>query len=156
MEAHPQKCDDAIVSVLPQIARNETGFDALAKASGTSLSKAFEKSIHTAFTILGYDTKLLGQGMGRVPDGLALEPDGSYAILWDGKVREKGYSMGTDDRAIREYIQTQSRELKRRRFLRNIYYVVVSSSFVDDFDDAILAREDHLSGQPPAGAKPGS
>jgi hypothetical protein len=126
-----------VVSVLPQIARNEAGFDALAKASGTSLSKAFEKSIHAAFTILGYDTKLLGQGMGRVPDGLALEPDGSYAILWDGKVREDGYSMGTDDRAIREYINTQSRELKRRRSLRNIYYVVVSSSFVDDFDEAI-------------------
>jgi hypothetical protein len=94
----------------------------MAKSSGTSLSKAFEKSIHAAFTILGYDTKLLGQGMGRVPDGLAVEPDSSYAILWDAKVREGGYSMGTDDRAIREYVNTQSRELKRRRSLRNIYY----------------------------------
>jgi hypothetical protein len=72
------------------------------------LSKAFEKSIHAAFTTLGYDTKLLGQGMGRVPDGLAVEPDSSYAILWDGKVHENGYSMGTDDRAIREYVHTQT------------------------------------------------
>jgi hypothetical protein len=126
-----------VVAVLPRIARNEPGFDALAKASGTSLPKAFEKSIHAAFTILGYDTKLLGQGMGRVPDGLAVEPDSSYAILWDGKVRENGYSMGTDDRAIREYVHTQSRELKRRRSLRNIYYLVVSSRFLDDFDDVI-------------------
>jgi hypothetical protein len=126
-----------IISVLPQIARNEPGFDDLAKASGTSLSKAFEKSIHAAFTILGYDTKLLGQGMGRVPDGLAVEPDSSYAILWDGKVRQDGYSMGTDDRAIREYVHTQSRDLKRRRSLRNIYYLVVSSRFLDDFDDVI-------------------
>jgi hypothetical protein len=126
-----------IVAVLPRIARNEAGFDALAKASGTSLQKAFEKSIHAAFTILGYDTKLLGQGMGRVPDGLAVEPDSSYAILWDAKIRENGYSLGTDDRAIREYVHTQSRDLKRHRSLRNIYYGVVSSSFLDDFDDAI-------------------
>ena len=133
----PESYVPPIISVLPQIARNELGFDALAKASGTSLSKAFEKSIHAAFTILGYDTKLLGQGMGRVPDGLAVEPDSSYAILWDGKVRENGYSMGTDDRAIREYVHTQSRELKRRRSLRNIYYLVVSSRFLDDFDDVI-------------------
>ena len=101
------------------------------------MPKAFEKSIHAAFTIMGYDTKLLGQGMGRVPDGLAVEPDSSYAILWDAKIRESGYSMGTDDRAIREYIHTQSRDLKRRRSLRNIYYLVVSSSFLDDFDDVI-------------------
>ena len=130
-----------IVSVLPRIARNEAGFDALAKASGTSLPKAFEKGIHAAFTILGYDTKLLGQGMGRVPDGLAVEPDSSYAILWDAKVRENGYSMGTDDRAIREYVHTQSRDLKRRRSLRNIYYLVVSSGFLDDFDDVIRSMK---------------
>jgi hypothetical protein len=45
--------------------------------------------------------------------------------------------MGTDDRTIREYVMNQSRELKRRRSLRNIYYVVVSSAFNDDYDDLI-------------------
>jgi uncharacterized protein (UPF0305 family) len=45
--------------------------------------------------------------------------------------------MGTDDRAMREYINNQSRDLKRRRSLRNIYYTVVSSRFLDDFDEAI-------------------
>jgi hypothetical protein len=39
------------------------------------------------------------------------------------------------DRAIREYVNSQSRDLKRRRSLRSIHYVVVLSSFVDDFDD---------------------
>jgi len=38
---------------------------------------------------------------------------------------------------MREYITTQSRELKRRRSLRNIYYVVVSSGFRDDYDDVV-------------------
>jgi hypothetical protein len=126
-----------IVAILPRLALNDAGLDALAKASGTSMAKAFEKSIHAAFTILGYDTKLLGQGKGRVPDGLAVEPDSSYAILWDAKARETGYNMGTDDRAIREYVHTQSPDLKRYRSLRNLCYVVVSSHFMDDFDDVI-------------------
>jgi hypothetical protein len=93
--------------------------------------------VNAAFTVLGYEAKLLGQGQGRVPDGQAVSLDDSYAILWDAKVRADRYSMGTDDRAVKEYITTQSRELKRRWRLRNIYYFLVSSEFADDFDDAI-------------------
>ena len=126
-----------IVAILPRMAQNEPGLAEVAKASGTSLARAFEKNVNAAFTILGYETKLLGQGQGRVPDGLALDLDDSYGIIWDAKVRSSDYSMGTDDRVIREYITTQSRELKKRRHLRNIYYAVVSSDFVDDYDDAI-------------------
>jgi hypothetical protein len=126
-----------IVGILPRMARNEPDVVVSAKASGISLDRAFEKSINAAFTILGYDTTLLGQGQGRVPDGLAIDADNAYAILWDAKVRTDGYSMGTDDRTIREYITTQSRDLKRKRSLRNIYYLIISSSFHDDYDDPI-------------------
>jgi hypothetical protein len=133
----PESYVAPIVAILPRMANNESVLREAAKASGTSLERAFEKSINAAFTMLGYDTKLLGQGQGRVPDGLAFSSDDSYAILWDAKVRSDGYSMGTDDRAIKEYITTQSRELKRRRGLRNIYYFVISSKFTDDYDDAI-------------------
>ena len=126
-----------IVAVLPQMSLNDPKLAEAAKASGSSIERTFEKNIHAAFTILGFDTKLLGQGQGRVPDGQALDMDNSYGLLWDGKVRTSGYSMGTDDRTIREYITSQSRELRRRRSLRNIYYVIVSSSFTDDFDDSI-------------------
>jgi hypothetical protein len=66
-----------------------------------------------------------------------LSLDDSYAILWDAKARGDGYNMGTDDRAVKEYITTQSRELKKRQGLRNIYYLIVSSGFGDDYDDAI-------------------
>jgi len=135
----PESYVPPVVDILPRMALNEPGLDEAAKASGTSLAKAFEKSIHAAFTILGYETKLLGQGQGRVPDGLAIDQDNSYALLWDAKIRQGGYSMGTDDRVIREYVMTQSREMKRRRSLRNIYYVIVSSSFQDNFDDLIRA-----------------
>ncbi len=133
----PESYVPPIVAVLPQMATNDPKLVEAAKASGTSLDRAFEKGINAAFTILGYDTTLLGQGQGRVPDGRALNVDDSYAVLWDGKVRSSGYNMGTDDRTIREYIVTQSRELKRRRSLRNIYYLVVSSHFPDDGDDLI-------------------
>ncbi len=133
----PESYVPPIVAILPRIARHEPGLEELARRSGTTLDRAFEKFIDAALTILGYDTKLLGQGQGRVPDGVAVAVDESYAVLWDGKIRADGYSMGTDDRTIREYITTQSRELKRRRALRNIYYAIVSSKFADDFDDPI-------------------
>ena len=133
----PESFVPPIVEVLPRMARNEPLLCEAAKASGTSLERAFEKSINAAFTLLGYETKLLGQGKGRVPDGLALSLDDSYAILWDAKVRGDRYSMGTDDRAVREYITTQSREFKKRQGLRNIYYLIVSSEFAEDYDDAI-------------------
>ena len=121
----PESYVPPIVAILPQLARHDEALIDVAKRSGTTVERAFEKYIDAAFTVLGYETKLLGQGKGRVPDGLALALDDSYAILWDAKVRTNGYSMGTDDRAIREYITTQSRELKRRRSLRNIYYLVI-------------------------------
>jgi len=137
MSRLPESYVPPIVGILPRMARNEPPLREAAKASGTSLERAFEKSINAAFTILGYETKLLGQGQGKVPDGLALSLDDFYAILWDAKVRGDCYSMGTDDRAVKEYITTQSRELKRKHRLRNIYYLIVSSKFTDDFDDAI-------------------
>ncbi len=133
----PESYVPPIVAMLPRMARNEPALQQAARASGTSLDRAFEKSINAAFTLLGYEAKLLGQGQGRVPDGLALDVDNSYAILWDAKVRTDAYSMGTDDRVIKEYIVSQSRELKRRKGLRNTYYLVISSHFADDYDDAI-------------------
>ena len=133
----PESYVPPIAAILPAMARHEEWLVEAAKRSGTSLERAFEKNIDAALTILGYETKLLGQGQGRVPDGRALALDDNYAILWDGKVRANSYSLGTDDRTIREYITTQSRELSRR--YRNIYYIIVSSSFADDFDDTIAS-----------------
>lgn len=124
-----------IVAIIPRLALNDPELQELAGRSGTTLDRAFEKSINAAFTVLGYETQLLGKGMGRVPDGQAIAVDESYALLWDAKARSDGYRMGTDDRIIRQYIETQSRGLKRG--VRNIYYLIISSSFSDDFDDLI-------------------
>jgi hypothetical protein len=129
------------------LARNDEAFAKAARASGTSIERTFEKAVNAAFTILGFETQLLGQGQGRVPDGSAIDIDDSYCVLWDSKVRKDHYSLGTDDRVIREYIDIQSRELKKRRALRNIYYAIISSQFSDDYDDAIrsLKMETHVN-----------
>ncbi len=126
-----------IVAIIPSLAVGGAEIERVAMTSGSTVSRALEKSAHAAFTVLGYETKLLGQGTGRAPDGLAFDFDDSYAVIWDAKSRAEGYSMGTDDRAIREYVSAQSRELKRRRMLRNIYYVIISSQFKGDAEDTI-------------------
>ncbi|MEZ6072278.1 MAG: hypothetical protein R3C10_18965 [Pirellulales bacterium] len=143
----PESYVPPVVAILPRMSQNDASLVQAAKDSGTSIERAFEKSINAAFTILGYEVKLLGQGQGRVPDGIAVDADNSYALIWDAKIRGDGYAMGTDDRTIREYIATQSRELKRRQSMRNVYYLVVSSRFRDDFDDLIrgLKLETHIN-----------
>jgi hypothetical protein len=137
LERLPESFLPPIVAILSRIARNDERLIEVAKTSGTTIERAFEKNINATFTILGYETTLLGQGQGRVPDGLAVAQDERYGIIWDAKVRSSGYSMGTDDRAIREYIVTQSRDLKKRRGLRNVYYAIISSGFADDYEDTI-------------------
>lgn len=128
-----------IVAALPLIGRNDPLMVEAAKTSSISLERAFEIAINAAFTILGYETKLLGQGRGRVPDGVAVDTEDSYAIIWDAKLRTDGYNMGTDDRAIREYISSQYRDLKKRYSTRNIYYAIVSSRFHNDCNEIIQA-----------------
>ncbi|MGE4299104.1 MAG: hypothetical protein AB7E47_13865 [Desulfovibrionaceae bacterium] len=135
-ELLPDSFVPPIIAILPRVALNEPGLATAAKNSGTSLERAFEKSINAAFTILGYTTELLGQGKGRVPDGTAVDYSNRYAIIWDAKVRADGYSIGTDDRTIREYIKTQVQKLKAKS-LDNVYYAVISSAFKEDYDDIV-------------------
>jgi len=137
MEMIPDSFVPPVVSILPRLASPDVRIKEAAESTGVSIERAFEKNVHATFTILGYECKLLGQGSGRNPDGEAIAHDESYAIIWDAKVREKGYSIGTDDRTIREYITIRSREIKKRCHLRNIYYIIISSSFTDDFEDTI-------------------
>jgi len=133
----PNSYAPPIVSILPQLACPDDAIKRLATNSGISVAKAFEKSVNAAFTILGFNTKLLGQGSGREPDGLALNTEDSYAIIWDAKSRADSYSLGShDDRAIREYITRKSRELRRQ--YRNIYFLIISGSFQSDFSDIIM------------------
>jgi hypothetical protein len=137
IKALPDSYVPPVIAALPEMARGGEAIRKAAEISGISLEKAFEKYINAAFTVMGYETILLGQGRGRVPDGQAVDAQNSYALLWDAKVRGEGYRLGTDDRTIKEYVTNASRDLDRGRRLRNIYYLVISSEFSDEFDDSI-------------------
>lgn len=101
------------------------------KKMDVKAEKAFETKLRYVFTLLGYEAKELGQGTGREPDGIALSigvHDGDYAIVYDAKARENGFSIGTGDREIYEYIQKKREELRRHR-INKTYFVIVSSEF---------------------------
>ncbi len=90
---------------------------------------------------MGLDTIPLGQGNGRVADGLATCVEEQWAIIFDAKIRGDGYKMYTDDRAFKEYIERHKKELGKG--IKNIHFTVISSSFKDS--DLDHAREIALS-----------
>lgn len=71
--------------------------------------------------------------MGRTEGGI---DELRYAIIYDAKDRQNAYTLGTDERAIREYIAVQGDRL-RRQGMRNLYFMVISSAFTGEHDDAI-------------------
>jgi len=134
----PESFVPPVVAVIPHLAANDSNLESAAKRSGISIPKALEKYTHTAFTILGYESRQYGQGTGRQPDGVAIDRDNSYVVIWDAKAYSSPYSLSTSDqRAIREYIHSFARSLKKKQSTRNIYFAIISASFADDFDDVI-------------------
>jgi len=125
-----------IVTTLPRLAANDPILAEMYSKSGKAIEKVFEEKLAVLFRMLGYETQLLGQGQGRVPDGIAVSQEFRYAIIYDAKVRQNAYTMGTDERAIREYISIQGERL-RKQGMRNLYFMVISSAFTGDHDDAI-------------------
>lgn len=102
-------------------------FEALAfRKEGDSLE--FEKKVITAFKMLGFQVNGIGQGKGREPDGIAKWSSSGFAILFDAKSSTDGYSIGTGDRAIIEYIEKYEPKL-RKEGIKKIYFVLVSSEF---------------------------
>ena len=50
-----------VVAIIPRLAANDPTLKDIARETGTTIDRAFEKSCNAALTVLGYDTKLLGQ-----------------------------------------------------------------------------------------------
>jgi len=136
IDEFPDSYIPPIVSILPHLALNDEHLITLAQKSGKSVEKLFEDRIAILFRMLGYNVEPLGQGYGRVPDGVAVCREFGYAIIYDAKVRRNSYTMGTDERAIREYINSTANKLKGQG-IHNIYFMVVSSSYSGDHDDVI-------------------
>lgn len=102
----------------------------LARSNDRKEIKIFENMLGKLFSVLGYSVKILGQGTGREPDGLAFAPREQYCIIYDAKSRITNYSMGTDDRAIIEYIDKVKYDYGKN--FRKFYFVIVSSDFKGD------------------------
>ena len=88
----------------------------------------FEKRVAIAFRILGFSVEELGQGSGRVADGIAKCLEGNWAIIYDAKVRAGGYKMLTEDRKFKEYIDFHGDAL-REQGITKVYFAVISSGF---------------------------
>lgn len=133
---HSESFIPPVVATLPRLAANDATLAEEYSKSGKAIEKVFEEKLAVLFRMLGYETQLLGQGHGRVPDGIAVSQEFRYAIIYDAKVRQNAYTMGTDERAIREYISIQGDRL-RKQGMRNLYFMVISSAFTGEHDDAI-------------------
>lgn len=106
------------------------------------LAKLMEKKAEEIFRLLGFETKQLGQGTGREPDGLAYSLKDGYGIIWDTKKRENsGYKLSaSDERKIREYIESYRRSFQKRG-IDTIYFLTISSGFSDISYDTGLAGD---------------
>jgi hypothetical protein len=111
------------LSYIPQVLQD------LSKLSFTDSSGyEFEEKCKLAMSMLGYEVTALGQGKGRNPDGIAKDIKNRYAIIYDTKARQKPYMMGSDDRAIIEYIKNQKKLLISQGY-EIIYFLIISSTF---------------------------
>lgn len=96
----------------------------------------FEKKVAQAFNQLDFDVVELGQGRGRNPDAILKFRKENIAFIVDAKAYSKGYDLGIDDRAIREYINVHCPKLQDDGF-KKIGFIIVSNSFKSDFETFI-------------------
>ena len=126
-----------IISILPDLAENTDEIQNVVDGTGHSVETMFENRLARAFRMIGFEVDEMGQGSGRNPDGIAKDHMHNYAIIYDAKSRQNGYSIGTsDERQFQDYINREVPSLRAQGF-RNIYFAVVSGKFSDEGRDAI-------------------
>lgn len=104
--------------------------------SSSSKGSAFENMVNDIFNLLDFEVKNLGQGSGRNPDGIIKYREGNTAFIIDAKAYSKGYKMGLDDRAIKEYINHHSPKLQKDGYMK-IGFIIVSNSFASNLDEFV-------------------
>jgi len=105
------------------------------KSSATKGSE-FEKLVAEIFNLMDFEVEFLGQGSGRNPDAILRHREDNTAFLVDAKAYSKGYSLGIDDRAIKEYINYYCPKLQKEGY-KKIGFIIVSNSFKSNFDSFI-------------------
>lgn len=108
-------------------------------------SSEFEEKTHLAFKMLGFKVVRFGQGTGRNPEGIAYALQHRYAILYDAKSRKDRYSLGTDDRAFKDYINKYKNQLIKDGY-NKIYFLVISHKFAQPSHKALAKffKETHV------------
>ncbi|MCL2097751.1 MAG: restriction endonuclease [Bacteroidales bacterium] len=104
--------------------------------SATQKGYEFEKIIAEIFELLDFEVESLGQGTGRNPDAIVRFRKEDTAFLVEAKAYNGGYSLGTDDRAIREYINVHCPKLKNEGY-KKIGFIIVSNEFKANFDNFV-------------------
>ena len=94
--------------------------------------------VSEAFRLLDFEVEPMGQGSGRNPDAIIKYGEDHAAFIVDAKAYSEGYSLGIDDRAIREYINDYCPRLNREG-LKKMGFIIVSNSFKSDLEDFISA-----------------
>lgn len=104
--------------------------------SSSSKGSAYEKLVAEIFKQLDFEVETLGQGSGRNPDAILRHREENTAFIVDAKAYSNGYSLGVDDRAIREYINHYCPKLQKEGY-KKIGFIIVSNSFKSNFDSFI-------------------
>ncbi|HTC19993.1 MAG TPA: restriction endonuclease FokI C-terminal domain-containing protein [bacterium] len=103
----------------------------------TENSAIFENQVGTCFQLLGFKTKHLGQGQGQNPDGIASRPKDGYAIIYDAKSHQDGYSISASDRrAAEQYIEDHRVNLEKAGN-KTLFFIFIARSFNSDSKKAI-------------------
>lgn len=103
---------------------------------GSAKGSAFEKLVAEIFKLLDFEVEILGQGSGRNPDAIVRFREDNTAFILDAKAYSNGYSLGIDDRAIREYINHHCPKLYKEGY-KKIGFIIISNSFRSNFDSFI-------------------
>ncbi len=105
-------------------------------SSSSAKGAQFEKMVADVFNFLDFEVEYLGQGSGRNPDAIIKLKEDHTAFLVDAKAYSKGYTIGQDDRAIREYINYYCPILRKEGFTK-LGFIIVSNSFRSDLEDFV-------------------
>jgi hypothetical protein len=103
---------------------------------GSSKGVEYERLVVEIFSQLDFEVEFLGQGTGRNPDAIIKFRQDHVAFIVDAKAYANGYSLGTDDRAMKEYISYHCPRLQKDGF-NKIGFIIVSDSFRNEMEDFI-------------------
>jgi len=126
-----------IVADVPALSRSDPETIQRYRQEGKIPEQVLETKLAALFKMIGWDVQQLGHTVSgkRAPDGI-LTSHVPYAVIYDAKESEAGYSIAGDDIRMIQYIKNYQPEARRQRVQR-IYFMIVSSDFKGRYDESI-------------------